>query len=379
MDDVLIIGDTTRCPELRHEIPLLVPDPFVYLEVDGARHVYVGAMEVDRIREAAPDATVHPLEEIGRDELVAQGLSNHALAMATAVRAAADAGLHVAVVPSTFPAGQLDALRAAGVELTVDQALFDRRRRVKTARELEGIRRAQRAAEAGFAAALELLRSAGREGDLLVLDGVPLTVERVKARMAAVFEEYGCPADDFVVAPGPQGAQGHHMGSGAIPADTPIVIDVWPRDRDSACFADMTRTVVVGTPSEEIWAWHELTRTALEAARALVEPGRRAKEVFEAVCDVYEAAGHQTGRTKTPGVPLHDGFFHGLGHGVGLDVHEPPSLGRVEDGELIVGDVITLEPGTYRKGFGGVRLEDLVLVTESGCETLTEASYDLEV
>ena len=379
MVDVLVIGDTVRSPELRHEIPLLVPDPFLYLEVGGERHVYVGSMEVPRIVGAAPSATVHPLEEVGLDELVAQGVPLDELPLELAVRACSAMGLRAAAVPRWFPAAYLDRLRAAGIELTVDQRPFDLRRRVKTSAELDGIRAAQRAAEAGFAAGVELLRAAEPRGEGLVLDGAPLTVERVKAAVAARFDEHGCIADEFVVAPAWQGAVGHHMGEGPIPAQVPVVFDLWPRDRATACFADMTRTVSVGDPGEEVRTWHGLTREALEAARACVRAGVACQAVFDVVCDVYEAAGFPTQRTKRPGEVLADGFFHGLGHGVGLEVHEPPYLSRLPYGELVAGDVITLEPGLYRRGLGGVRLEDLVLVTDDGCLTLTDASYELEV
>lgn len=379
MANVLVIGDTVRCPELRHEIPLLVPDPFTYLEVEGERHVFVGAMEADRIAAAAPGVTVHPTEELGLDALVAQGMPYDVIPLELSARACAAVELTAAAVPRWFPAAYLDRIRDAGVALTVDQHLFDDRRRVKSSAELDGIRRAQRAAEAGLAAGVELLRAAERVADGLVLDGEPLTVERVKARVAVAFEEHGCTADEFVVAPGWQGAVGHHLGEGPLPPGVPVVFDLWPRDRASACFADLTRTVSVGDPGEEVRTWHHLTREALEVAREATRAGASCQGLFDAVCDVYEAAGHPTARTKQPGVPLADGFFHGLGHGVGLEVHELPYLSRQPTGELVAGDVITLEPGVYRKGFGGVRLEDLVLVTEDGCETLTDASFDLEV
>lgn len=379
MDDVLVIGDTIRSPELRHEIPLLVPDPFLYLELDGERHVFVASMEADRIAEAARGVSVHPLEEVGLDELVAQGVAPDELPLELAVRACAAAGLRKATVPRWFPAAYLDRLRATGVELTVDQRPFDLRRRVKSGSELAGVRAAQRAAEAGLAAGVELLRAAEPRDGELVLDGATLTVERVKAVIAARFEEHGCTSDGFVVAPAWQGAVGHHLGAGPIPPGVPVVFDLWPRDRASACFADMTRTVSIGDPGDEVREWHRLTRAALEAAREQVRAGADCRNVYDAACEVYEAAGYPTLRTKQPGVPLADGFFHGLGHGVGLEVHEPPWLSRLSSGALVAGDVITLEPGLYRSGVGGVRLEDLVLVTDDGCETLTDAPYDLEV
>jgi Xaa-Pro aminopeptidase len=218
-----------------------------------------------------------------------------------------------------------------------------------------------------MARAAELLRGGGS-----------LTAEAVRAEMQAVCRDHACTLpSDSIVGPGAQGAIGHDPGSGPLPPDTPIIIDIWPRDDASGCYADMTRTFVIGEHPDDIAEWHRLTAEALERARAATRPGVSGKSVWEVACDVYEAAGHQTQRTKEPGTVLRDGFFHGLGHGVGLDVHEEPGLGRGGGTELIPGDVVTLEPGTYRQGYGGVRLEDLVLVTEDGCDTLTDFPYDL--
>jgi len=379
MPDVVIIGDTFRSPELRNEIPLAVPDPFVYLERDGARHVYVGSMEAPRIRGLGLDLTVHTLEEIGIDELRAQGFGYYELSLEWVARSCVHAGLTSAVVPHTFPGGHLDRIRREGIELNVDQPTFDARRRVKSAPQLEGIRRAQCAAAAGLTTGIALLRNASNRDGTLWLDGAALTVERVKQAMSLTFVEHGCTAEEFVVAPGPQGAAGHDMGHGPIPYGVPVVFDVWPRDDASSCFADMTRTFVVGPASDQVREWHRVTREALAVATAFVRAGVECREVFDAVCDVYEAAGYPTQRTKTAGQVLDSGFFHGLGHGVGLEVHEGPYLGLLAAGQLLVGDVITLEPGAYDPAIGGVRLEDLVLVTAEGCEVLTDFPYDLEV
>ncbi len=379
MSDVLVIGDTFRCPELRHEIPLGVPDPFVYLEAGGSRHVYVGSMEASRIAGLGLDVHVHTLEEVGIDELRAQGLDLRAIGLEWAARACVHAGLREALVPHGFPAGHLDRIRREGIELRVEQRHFDDRRRVKAGHELAGVRRAQVAAEAGMRAAADMLAATTAHNGGLLLDGEELTVERVKEAVARVFDEHSCVADDFIVAPAAQGAMGHEMGSGPIRPGDPVVIDLWPRDRESACFADMTRTLVVGEVSEQVREWHRLARETLAVSTAMIRPGVECRAVFDAVCDVMEDAGVPTMRTKRDGEVLADGFFHGLGHGVGLEVHELPYMGLLPGGELVAGDVITLEPGVYESGVGGVRLEDLVLVTDDGCEVLTDFPYDLEV
>ena len=378
MPDVLMYADTYRSPELRHEVPIGIPDPFLYAERDGAKHIAIGAMEIPRLAELGL-FELHPSEEYGSDELIASGLSYPEVRQEVVLRAVKSLGITSAVVPETFPLWLADRLRAEGVELTVDHDFFDGRRRVKSEAELAGIRRAQRAAEAGMDAARDLLRRAkDRNGGGLEVDGEPLTVERVKAAMAAAFAANGTTADDFIVAPGAQGAVGHDMGSGPIQSGVPIVIDIWPRDNESFMFSDMTRTYVVGDVPEDVQKWHALTKEALDRAIAEIKDGADGRAIFDGTCEIFEAAGEPTQRTKEQGKTLAEGFFHGLGHGVGLEVHEQPGMGLASKLPLKAGDVVTVEPGCYRQGYGGVRLEDLVLVTKDGAENLTQYPYDLQ-
>ena len=367
MGDVLIYSDTSRSPELRHEVPLAVTDPFLYLERDGAGHVVVSSLEAARL-DALGLFTVHPWEEFGVDELRRAGLPHRDIEEEIAVRAVARLGVEGASVPEAFPLRLADRLRREGVDLNVDGGLFDDRRRVKTDAELVGIRRAQRAAEAAMDACRSELRS-GR---------ADLTVEQVKAAMSAVFAAHGTTADEFIVAPGPQGAVGHEMGSGPIAAGVPVVVDIWPRDNATAMYCDMTRTFVIGEVPDDVRRWHRLCKEALDGAITAIRPGASGQDICHEVCDLFEAAGEPTQRTKQEDVPLADGFFHGLGHGVGLEVHEEPGLGLAASPPLLAGDVVTVEPGLYRQGYGGVRLEDLILVTVDGAENLTDYPYDLE-
>ncbi len=376
MPDVLMYADTFRSPELRHEVPLGVPDPFLYAEQGGVKHIAIGAMEIPRLA-ALGLFELHPGEEYGSDELIASGLSYAEVRQETVLRAVKALGITNAVVPDTFPLWLADRLRAAGVELKVDADFFDDRRRVKSEAELAGIRRAQRAAEAGMDTVRDLLRRAAPNGDGLALDGEPLTVERVKSEMAQTFAAHGASADDFIVAPGPQGAVGHDMGSGPIRSGVPIVVDIWPRDNESFMFCDMTRTFVVGDVPDDVREWHRLCKEALDRAVSEITDGADGRAIFDGTCEIFEAAGEATQRTKTPGTPLDHGFFHGLGHGVGLEVHEAPGMGLASKLPLQAGDVVTVEPGCYRQGYGGVRLEDLVLVTANGAENLTRYPYDL--
>ena len=376
MPDVLIYADTIRSPELRHELPLAIPDPFLYVEREGERHVALTSFEIDRVREIAGAPEPHAYEEFGYDDLIAQGLPRDEVLLEVTVNAVRALGVTEALVPWTFPAKFADRLREVGVQLTPELDFFQDRRRVKSGAELAGIRRAQRAAEAGMDAARGLLRRAEPNGSGLVVDGEPLTSERIKVAILEAFTARGTVADEFIVSHGPQSAVGHDMGSGPIMAGESIVIDLWPRDVETACYADMTRTYVVGEPPEEIVRYHALCKEALDRSLAAIRAGVPGADVFTLVCELFHEAGQPTQLSKAPGEVLADGFYHGLGHGVGLEVHEAPSLGRAP-GAMVAGDVVTVEPGLYRQGFGGVRLEDLVLVTEDGAENLTEYPYDL--
>lgn len=369
-------GDTMRSPELRHEVPVLIPDAFLYAEKDGRRVVILHSLEIPRVRADAPELEIVPVEQLGTDELLAQGLKGWQVELETAVRGCRELGIEHALVPPSFPLGHADHLRANGIDVTVERDLFNDRRRAKNATEIAGIRRAQRACEAALDASRELLRRAEPNGAGLEVDGEPLTSERIKRVIEDVFADHGVEGSDMIVAHGPQTAVGHNMGSGQIAPNEPIVFDLFPRDRDTGCYSDMTRTYVVGGPSDEVKEWHALVKRALETSTAGVKPGVNGRELFEGVCEQFHAAGYKTQLNKEPGEVLEDGFFHSLGHGVGLEVHELPSLGRAGH-DLVPGDVITIEPGLYRSGTGGVRLEDIVLVTDEGHEVLTDYPYDL--
>jgi Xaa-Pro aminopeptidase len=374
--NVLMFADTVRSPELRHEIPHTVADPFLYGETDGGRFAVVRSLEAERMREV-PGVEVVPLEELGYDELRAAGRSSGEVELEIVARACRRFGVDTAKVPPGFPVELADFLRASGVELNVDREFFERRRRAKTEAEIDGIRRAQLAAEAATAAVAAILRSAEIADQRVLYEGKPLTSERLKAAAAAAFAANEAGADEFIVAHGAQTCIGHHMGSGEILAGEPITVDLWPRDRGSACFTDMTRTFVVGHVDDELRLYHDLCKVALQRSVAAIRPGATTADVHRVAAEVFEEAGQPTLLSKAPGQVLLDGFFHSLGHGVGLEVHEEPHLAPGE-GELVVGDVVAVEPGCYRQGFGGVRLEDLVLVTDDGAEVFTNYSYELE-
>jgi Xaa-Pro aminopeptidase len=374
--DVLIFADSVTSPEMRHEVPVVIPDPFLYAEKDGKRYVVSAAFEVDRVKEIGIEGS--PWEHYGYDELIATGLPREEIVWKHVnLNACRELGITDAVVPRSFPTLAADHLRENGITLEPDHKFFADRRRVKNEAELEGIRKAQKAAEAAMGAARDLIFRAEPSNGEVQVDGETLTSERLKATIRRVFSEHGVSGDDFIVSHGAQTAIGHELGHGPIAPNEPIVIDLWPKDPDSACYADMTRTYVVGEAPEELVKYHGLVKEALDQSFAATKAGVAGSAVYTLVCELFEEHGQKTSLSKAPGEVLDEGFFHGLGHGVGLEVHEAPSLGRGGTGDLVAGDVVTLEPGLYRPGFGGCRLEDLILVTENGAENLTDFPYDL--
>ena len=379
MTAYLLYGDTARHAALRHEIPLEIIDPLLHVR-DGER-VLVMTSHLERARIAAvlPDAEIALMDRLGLYDLVQEGMSRDDAELEVARRALREWGIDAGVVPTEFPLGLADLLRADGIELTVDEPAFKARRRAKTAAQLEGIRRACRAAEAGMAAGRETILSADQRDGVLHRDGEVLTAEAVRADIRAACAAAGAPAPPDIMVVSLNSGGGHDPGSGPLPANLPIEIDLWPRDEASGCWSDMTRTFVNGSVNEETERLRGIVLESLEAVRAAVRPGVNGRALYDIACDVIEAAGFPTQRTRKEGESLSHGFYFGLGHGVGLEIHEAPGLGLAGEDDLVEGDVIAIEPGIEGiEGVGGVRYEDLLLVTADGCETLTRFPYELQ-
>jgi Xaa-Pro aminopeptidase len=375
--DFLFYGDAERHAALRHELPIAIMDPFLLGVIDGRIHIMASTLERDRIAAAAPDAVLHDVRDLGYQKLMDSDMSPDEMWLELTSRVAAAMGIREALADPEMPLAVADRLRADGIELTPDRAAIAARRRVKTEAELAGIRRAQRAAEAGMRAAAELLRRAEPDGNQLRLDGEPLTAEAIRAALRNACAARGAPAPPDVMVCSSWDGFGHDPGSGPRPAGLPITIDLWPRDEESGCWADMTRTFVVGDVPDEVREFERVVTEGFAAARDAVRPGITGRDLHGITCDVFEAAGYRTQRTGPADDDPNGGFQFGLGHGVGLEVHEAPSLGRLGREPLVAGDVVAIEPGLWKAGLGEVRFEDLLLVTDDGSTTLTEYPYDL--
>jgi len=282
-------------------------------------------------------------------------------------RIAAERGLGSFDVPPRFPAALADVLRGHGLGVRWRPAPFVPEREHKTPEEVEHVRRAVRHTEAALRAGLERIAAAEiRDGKLHDGDA-PLTSEMVRRVVNAELLSRECFCTTVIVAGGDQGVDPHERGHGPLPAHLPIILDVFPRDHASRYCGDMTRTVVRGTASDEARRMFEAVREAKRTALDTVRAGVDGQDVHAAVTKVFEERGFETGERDGRMV----GFFHGTGHGLGLDVHERPRVSKVRD-ILEPGHVITIEPGLYYPGIGGVRLEDDVVVTKDGCENLCE-------
>jgi Xaa-Pro aminopeptidase len=377
MTDFVFYGDTERSYAMRHELPVVIGDAFLLAIVDGRMHVATSFLDRERVAQAVPDAVIYDFGDLGFGELRLSGRSIFEIEVELASRTAAAIGLREAVTDPEMPFAIADRLREDGVTLVLDQPAVASRRRSKSPGELEGIRRAQRAGNDGLRAAAAVLAGADVDGDRLVVGGEPLTAEMVREALRDACASHGAPVPpDVIVASSWQGSGGHEAGYGPLPANLPIIVDLWPRDEESGCWADSMRTFVVGEPPASVRDAARVVRDAVEAARAATRPGVTGKEIYDAAADVVEAAGYESQRTVGGGVP-ETGFRASLGHGVGLAVHEEPILGLAGHDPLVAGDVITLEPGITIPGVGEVCFEDLLVVTDDGSETLTDFPYDL--
>jgi Xaa-Pro aminopeptidase len=350
----------------------IAPDPFIYLEIKGERILVMSDLEMDRAKSQASVDRVLSYSEIER-RAKAQGVAEPGSVDIVHV-VLRDARITQLLVPGNFPFSHAGRLQALGYQVEAKREPFYERRVVKTAEEVRHIEAAQRATEAAVAAAHDTLRRAMINGDQLWLDDALLTSERIKKLINVKLMECECVAQHTIVAGGEQACDPHNEGSGALPAHRSIIFDVFPRSAASRYFADMSRTVVRGTPSPELKRLYQTVKDAQEEAIMKVKDGADGMKIHQGICERFEKSGYKTGLVNG----RMQGYFHGTGHGVGLDIHEAPRISRT--GSLLQeGHVVTVEPGLYYPGLGAVRIEDMVLVTKDGCRNLTNFQKTFEL
>ncbi|MEI6560629.1 MAG: Xaa-Pro peptidase family protein [Verrucomicrobiota bacterium] len=363
----LIAASSETDPDLLYATRFFAPDPFIFLEKAGRRRVLLNELEIDRGRAQAQ------VDEVIAYGDVAKRAGKEPSFAAVLTRFLQEQRVRKAQVPATFPLGLATELAKAGIALEPVSGLFFPERECKSAEELRKLRRALAITEAGMARGMEVL-AASKIGTRHQLQwgGRTLTSERLRAEIdSAILHAGGQPANT-IVAGGEQGCDPHERGHGPLKAHALIILDIFPRDARTGYYGDMTRTVVRGRATH---AQRQLWETVLEgqnlALRAM-KPGVDGKAVHEAVQALFTERGYPTEQRKGRWT----GFFHGTGHGLGLELHEEPRFGRTR---FKPGQVLTVEPGLYYPGLGGVRIEDVVTVTERGIRLLSRFEKRLEV
>ncbi|MFI5356774.1 MAG: M24 family metallopeptidase [Opitutales bacterium] len=274
-----------------------------------------------------------------------------------------------------FPAALFLKLRRLGLRLELAAGPLFPERIVKTSAEAAAIREGNRLSAIGFTIAEDLLRRSSPRGRLLVLDGKSLTSERLQFAIEAAIHAAGGRADDTIVAGGDQACDPHERGHGPLRPHQLIIIDIFPRVTKTGYFGDMTRTYLRGRASDAQRQLVATVKSAHAAALGAVHAGVDGRDVHGKVVEVFTAAGYRTKHGQDGSV----GFFHGTGHGLGLEVHEMPRLSGAVSCLLPKGSVVTIEPGLYYPGLGGCRIEDVVQVTDRGAKPLSRHPYEWEL
>lgn len=346
----------------------------LYIRFDEGDDVIVtNPLEIDRARVQSKASRNLLLAEAGYEEL--GPFVSYARLAAKLLR---NRGLEAARVSPRLQAGYLEELRAAGLDVEVDRTLFQAERRHKSPEEARFIEASQRAAEAAVVEVVSQLARADIRDGILWLDESQLTSERLYARASLLLGEKGFACPDMIIAGSPECAMPHFRGEGHIRAGAPVIIDIFPSSRTTHYHGDLTRTVVVGEIPDEIRRMHAAVLQALDAGIESIKEGVSGREVHNTVCHVLVDRGYGT---TTKGFEGPDGVAkmnHSTGHGVGLDVHEDPLLRGPDGNTLREGDVVTVEPGLYLLGLGGVRIEDTGMVTAEGFKNFTRLTRSLD-
>ena len=365
---LLIVSESMNNADMYYATHFLATDPFIYLcwPYEQKSTIIVSQMEYERAKKDSIVKEVRSSLDYGQDLKLEELI----------VKILQEEGIHALEVPRYFAFYTAEALKQQGIDVVpVEDVVMTKARETKNEQEVTCIKKAQRACATAMALAITTIKGSKVNGSVLIDEEGILTSERVKARIEHALIDAGCVCDggEPIVVCGKRAADPHFTGSGPLYANEPIIIDIFPRLKAERYFADMTRTVVKDEPKKEIKELYEAVLDAQNAALALIREGITCKEVHNCVCDVFEERGYETIRTGGK-----KGFIHSTGHGVGLNVHELPS---VSDNEYVLqkGNVITIEPGLYDPDVGGVRLEDMALVRKNDCENLTAFEKKLAV
>jgi Xaa-Pro aminopeptidase len=367
----LIVAASDTDPDMLYATKFWAPDPFIFLERNGKRTLVLSDLEIDRGRKQADADEFVMFSKIERD---VQGKSRKTPPYEKVlVHFLRKRGVKSAIVPANFPLAYAEELAAGKIRVRATNGLFWPEREAKSEKEVEMIGRALRITERGLKRAIEILKASNPgAGKRLYWGGKTLTSEMLRAEIdSAILRAGGIPTGT-IVAGGDQGCDPHERGFGPLYANSLIILDVFPRDAKTGYFGDMTRTVLRGRASDAQRKLWETVKAGQALALKKIKAGVNGITIHKAIQKFFAERGFPTEVRKGRRV----GFFHGTGHGLGLEIHEHPRLQKVT---LKNRQVLTVEPGLYYPGLGGVRQEDVVVVTKSGCCVLSRFPKRLEM
>lgn len=363
----LMMSESEHNADMYYASSFLAYDSFIYLNSDDDL-ILVSDMELGRAKKESKVKEVIPTSRYNIMDKIRKNRDVDAAYCEMIRELLHSRNLNRIAVPYNFPVQLADCLRKADFEIIPIKSPLREMREIKNEKEISAIEYAQRAGEKALSEGINAIKNTSVRNGILMHENSPLKAENLRAIIDKSLLSYNCESPDIIIACGKGSSDPHWKGEGELLADEPIVIDMVPRSRKERYYSDMTRTVMHGTPSEELKSMYSAVLDSQEAALNNIKAGVTGAQIHNIVCDILEERGYETARGKN--TEFTEGFIHSTGHGVGLDIHEGPSLG--ENGkELKAGCVVTVEPGLYYKKIGGVRLEDVVVVTRSGCKNLT--------
>ena len=369
-----MVADSEHDANMLYAVGMFVPDPFIYFRIGGKGHVVMNDLEIDRARKQARRCRVISLSQC-QNKL--RRLGGKTPSLASVIRLILrERRLKKVLVPNNFPHGLARELRNLKIKVKVREGGFFAGREIKTPDEVKKLSAALMMAEVGLSEGIQALKTSKIAKDRkLIYHGVPLTSEKLRAIIDIAIIQAGGLANHTIVAGGKQGCDPHERGYGPLRANQSIILDVFPRSQKTGYFGDITRTVVKGKASEAIRKLYDTVGQGQEIAFKKIRDNASGAEIHKAIQEMFAREGYKTGKRNGRMV----GFFHGTGHGLGLEIHEAPRIGSSSNDVLKAGHVVTIEPGLYYPEIGGVRLEDVTHVTATGMRNLTKFEKVLEV
>ena len=371
-ETLLMVADTDHDANMLYATGIGVPDPFIFLQIAGRPSIVMSDLEIDRAKKNS-HCRVIALSQI-QQRLRAKGVKRpgYANVIREILR---EKKINRVLVPDSFSFGLARELKKLGIKAKPVSNFFPERE-FKSADEVRKISAALTMAEVGMSEAMQVLRRSkiGRDRKLMY-HGLPLTSERLRAVIDCAILQAGGLAAHTIVAGGKQACDPHEGGYGPLRANELIILDIFPRSQKTGYFGDITRTVVRGRAGEAQRKLYATVWQGQKIAFNKMRAGTPTSDIHNAVHDYFVRQGYKTGRRNG----RMEGFFHGTGHGLGLEIHEAPRVGSTSTGKLKAGQVVTVEPGLYYPEIGGVRLEDVALVTGNGPRNLTRFEKVLEI